>query len=194
VHGKVEIGWLAWGSFPLGGYGCQVIAFWFRAPITWLSFLSNVSLSIRLLLEELLVLLVALLLLPLLNIIFFLPLIWTLNNEVPTLSTIVTHSLWSCSLLLVYLERFSFAHEFVKLLDLESHFFLVIFFFLIFILFFFSFLTWALNHYLLLLVLLACLESYIILLGWYYVLWEMLHVSCFFKEHPMVDYFCKHII
>jgi hypothetical protein len=79
--------------------------------------LSNVSLSIRLLLQGLLIFLVALLVLLFLIIMFIFPLILALGNEISIVATIVAHSLGSCSLLLVSIESPSLAYVLVELLD-----------------------------------------------------------------------------
>jgi hypothetical protein len=75
------------------------------------------SLSIKFLLCEFLVLLVALDYLLFLVIVLIFLLIWTLDNDMFILATIVAHPFSSCLLFPISLERSSFAYEFIEFLD-----------------------------------------------------------------------------
>jgi hypothetical protein len=75
------------------------------------------SLTIGLLLCEVLVFLVTFVKLLFLLIFFLFPLIWALGNEMPILATIVAHPLRPWLLSSISLVRFSLLYELVALLD-----------------------------------------------------------------------------
>jgi hypothetical protein len=100
---ELEKEWLAWWSFAIDGYSVHAITFWFQTLKTWVSFLTNMSLTIRLLLSVFLVFLVAFVKL-LLVIIFFLPVIWALGNEIHILAQLL-HTLFIMNLLNFLMKR-----------------------------------------------------------------------------------------
>jgi hypothetical protein len=117
VLGEVWKEWLAWWSFALDGDGCHIITFGLGNLITWVPFLTNMSLTIGLLLCEFFIFLVAFVKLLFLLISFLFPLIWTLGNEMLILIAIVAHPLWPWLLSSISFVRSSFLYKLVELLD-----------------------------------------------------------------------------